>query len=373
MKSFFRGVTWDHPRGVDPLVAASHRWRQQDDGIWVDWVAHSLEQFESAPVAHLAREFDLIVLDHPHLGEALATDSLQPIDNFFSRKEIATWSARTVGAALDSYRMDGRVWALPLDVATQVSASTFDIAGDLPVTWDEVRHLSMRSPVALSSAGPHALLTYSSICVALGEEPARVDGQYVSGSVGLEALNIMIDLASRAPQGSDALNPIAMLQTMSETGVIAYVPLIYGYVNYAMTSSRPLRFAEAPVIAIGGRHGSTLGGTGLAISSRSKPSPELVGYLRWLVSDEAQQNFIPEHSGQPSSCLAWESESLNRASQNFYRSTRFTVEQSWVRPRYDGFAKFQSAASEVIREALRCGRTALDVKNLVDTMYRRNR
>lgn len=373
MNSFYRGVTWDHPRGTDALVAASQRWRQRDGGIKVEWVARPLEEFESAPIEDLAQKFDLIVLDHPHLGEAVATSCLQPLDNFYSDKEIAALSAQTVGASFDAYRMDGRVWALPLDVATQVSASTPDIQENLPVTWDDVRLLSIRSPVALSLAGPHAFLTYSSICVAIGEEPAISLSEYVTGSVGLEALTMMIDLASRAPQGTDVLNPISMLQTMSENGRIAYVPLIFGYVNYATSSSGPVRFGEAPVVTMGGRHGSTLGGTGLAISSQCTPTTELMEYLRWLLSAEAQEHFIPEHSGQPSSRLAWESETLNRASKNFYRSTHSTLKQAWVRPRYDGFAKFQSAASQVIREALSGQRSAREAKNLVDAIYRRFR
>ena len=67
----FRGLTWDHPRGYTALAAA--------DGP-VHWEVQPLEGFESAPIAALCADYDLVVLDHPHLGEALAHDCLTPLD-----------------------------------------------------------------------------------------------------------------------------------------------------------------------------------------------------------------------------------------------------------------------------------------------------
>jgi hypothetical protein len=74
----YRGLTWDHPRGYRALEAAA-----QDiapgQGLSILWDRHSLEGFEAAPIAELAEHYDLIVLDHPHVGEAVAQDCLLPM------------------------------------------------------------------------------------------------------------------------------------------------------------------------------------------------------------------------------------------------------------------------------------------------------
>lgn len=222
-----------------------------------------------------------------------------------------------------------------------------------PTTWKEVDALADQRAVALSLAGPHAFLTFSSVCVALGEEPGTNGYGYVSRPLALAAIELLTRLANRAPEGSDCLNPIAMLEQMATTDSIAYCPLIYGYVNYARVNlARPLTFVDAPAREHGGRPGSTMGGTGLALTHRSEPGPELLVHLRWLLAPRTQRTFIPEHEGQPSAIEAWEDALVNQASGNFYRNTRRTIEQSWVRPRYGGYITFQAEASALIRSIL---------------------
>ena len=61
-------MTWDHPRGFDPLVACARLWRERT-GVDVLWERRSLQDFESFPVQTLAQQYDLIVIDHPHVGQ----------------------------------------------------------------------------------------------------------------------------------------------------------------------------------------------------------------------------------------------------------------------------------------------------------------
>src|SRR3546814_3327914 len=69
-ESDMRGMTWDHARGYDPLVAASRAWAEAG-GEAIAWDRRSLQDFESFPVEELARRYDLIVIDHPHeIGRA---------------------------------------------------------------------------------------------------------------------------------------------------------------------------------------------------------------------------------------------------------------------------------------------------------------
>jgi multiple sugar transport system substrate-binding protein len=336
----FTGLTWDHPRGYAALKAAAMD--------LVTWDTQPLEGFESHPIADLCARYDLVVLDHPHLGDALAAGCLTPLDDLFGADELAEWAAASIGATMASYARDGRQWALPLDAATQVCAARADLVGEPPATWDEVERISRTAPVALSLAGPHAFLTFCSIAVALGDEPAADPDRLLSTGTGLDVLDLMAAIDARAPAPTRALNPIGLLELMSTTDRLALCPLVYGYVNYAGR----LTFGDAPAAAPGGRPGSTLGGTGIAISSRCTPTAALLDHVRWLMSTEAQTRFLPTHAGQPSARAAWADAGVDAAASGFYRRTARTCETAWVRPRYAGYIPFQSAASGLVRDAL---------------------
>jgi multiple sugar transport system substrate-binding protein len=348
----YRGLTWDHPRGRAALEFAAARARERGE-LDLEWDVQSLEGFESAPVTALAHDYDVIVLDHPHVGESVMDDALWPLEELFAAEELDRVRVQSLGPTQESYVLDGRTWALPLDAATQVAARQPQLLDAAPETWEEVLELAERMPVALSLAGPHALLTFASVCVALGEEPAATADRFVSAPVGRRAVRILGPLAARAPAGSASLNPIAMLERMAHTRDIAYCPLVFGYVNYSRSDrDRSLVFADAPVLTPGSRIGSALGGTGIAFSRRRRPGPELLDHVRQLLDPEVQCSMIPAHSGQPSARAAWEDNRVNADSNDFYRATRRTIENAWVRPRYAGYIGFQTTASALIRDML---------------------
>src|SRR5690606_33464669 len=79
MSTVLKGMTWSHPRGYDPMVAGSRLW-QEKTGVAVTWEKRSLQDFETHPVEELARAFDLIVIDHPHVGQITHEGCLAPLD-----------------------------------------------------------------------------------------------------------------------------------------------------------------------------------------------------------------------------------------------------------------------------------------------------
>jgi multiple sugar transport system substrate-binding protein len=372
MKARFRGLTWDHPRGYNALAAAAeHRafagklgtplsppGRGQGEGgtqrpSLVEWDRQPLEGFESHPIADLAARYDLLVLDHPHIGEAVAENCLTPLQDIFTTDEIAAWEAQTIGRAMASYFWAGRHWALPLDVATQVTACRADLLGDAPpADWREVVRLSEGQPVALSLAGPHAILNLFSVAVALGVTPGGDD--LMRDDIAAEALALLRAIARRVPAGSTELNPIGLLETMATGDAIALVPLVYGYVNYSTPAAgrRKISFVDAPTIDGRGIHGSVLGGTGIAITRRARPDAALLDHLRWLMRPDTQRGFIPDHDGQSSSRAAWLSDEVDAKAGGFYSATRKTAESAFVRPRSDGYVAFQAEASAIVRRAL---------------------
>jgi multiple sugar transport system substrate-binding protein len=280
------------------------------------WERQSLEGFEAHPIADLAERYDLIVLDHPHLGDAVAAECLVPLESLFAAEEIAAWAAASVGRSFASYHYAGKNWALPLDAATQVTAFRSELLQDEPppTTWDAVIALAQRRSVCLSLAGPHAALTFMSICTALGGSAASKDpDQFVSSGVGTEALAIMAALYRRATRLALGKNPIGILEAMAQGADIAYCPLIYGYVNYAAAAAdrHAVRFGDVPAVRAGGMLGSTLGGTGLAITRRTTITSELLAHLRHLMSEHTQCRLIPHHDGQPSARARWEDKEVN--------------------------------------------------------------
>jgi multiple sugar transport system substrate-binding protein len=352
----YRGLTWDHARGRLALERAAETATDAAGKRLIEWDAQPLEGFEASPIGEPAERYDVIVLDHPHLGDATAAEAIQPLESLFPPEFLAAVKRDAVGPSAASYTLDGRLWALPLDAATQVAVSVPELVPTPPRTWAEVVDLATIAPVALSLAGPHACLTYASLCVALGSEPSVVPGRgFVDAAVGERALGMLSGIARTLPPRTAELNPIGLLERMRRDRDIAYIPLVYGYVTYA-TGPDPLWFDDAPSVEIGTRRGSTIGGTGIAISSRCVPDDALLAHLAGLLDPEYQRTTLPADAGQPSLRSAWTDDAVNAASGEFYRRTIATIDESWVRPRVPGYIPFQAEASAVLREAILDGR-----------------
>ncbi|MBV7673008.1 ABC transporter substrate-binding protein [Streptomyces halstedii] len=367
----YRGLTWDHPRGTAALRAAAARFSGEGHGHTLTWDSQPLEGFESHPIGDLCARYDLVVLDHPHLGDALEADALRPLDDLLPDAVLQEWRAGAVGAATRSYTLDGRLWAAPLDVATQVAALHRAAVPEPPRTWTAALELAETMPGALSLAGPHALLTYFSLCVALGDAPAvRADAVPLVGrETGVAALEAMRAFLDRCDPATAGLNPIALLEHVAD-GRVAYCPFVYGYVNYASAEGSPVRFADVPRLSPGGPLGSVLGGTGLALSRRAPVTEELVRHIVWLLSAETQRGYLPRHQAQPARREAWTDPAVNAHSGDFYADTLATTESAWVRPRYPGYTEFQQVASELIRDGLLNGRPATALHDDLEALHR---
>jgi multiple sugar transport system substrate-binding protein len=367
-----RGLTWDHPRGYRALEAAAAAWRA-DGGPDVTWDRQPLEGFESTPLADLARRYDLLVIDHPGLGAAAAADCLLPIDDLLSVDELAVAAGQSVGASDASYRLEGRQWAVPVDAAAQVSVGRADLLArqPLPDTWSEVLDLARVTPTALCLGGPHAFLTFSALCVAFGSEPARRDAdRYVEPEAGSAVLELMRELAALADPVVSQGNPISVLDAMVAGDNVAYCPLLYGYVTYHQGAEAALVAADAPRWSPGGRRGSVLGGTGLAVSRHCVDIDAARAVAMGLASAAYQCGTAVGSGGQPSALAAWTDPVIDESSGGFYSTTLDTVSTAWVRPRYDGFVGFQSAASARLREALTSSEPGERVLGQVDSLFR---
>ena len=359
-----RGMTWSHPRGYDPMVACSSLW-QQKTGVGIEWDKRSLQDFESFPVEELARAYDLIVIDHPHVGQITAERCLAPLDVIGREAERAALAAGSVGESYPSYGWQGRQWAFPIDAATQVQAWRPDALDAPPSRWSEVLDLARQGRVLLPLRPPHSLMTFYTLAGNLGHACATdPSGDLIDVEAGSKVFETMREIAALVDPACFEMDPIAISERMTGAdSKIVCAPLIYGYVSYAAAGFRAhhLAFADIPVIGTSGPIGSALGGTGIAVSAFSKAKDAAIDFAYWVASGDVQRGPYAAAGGQPGHAAAWEDQAVNAATGNFYRDTRATLEGAWVRPRHDGYMAFQQAASDRINSGLTSGHQAGEV------------
>jgi multiple sugar transport system substrate-binding protein len=351
MAATLKGMTWDHPRGYEPLRACSALWKERT-GVELSWDRRSLQDFESFPVEKLARQYDLIVIDHPHVGQLTREACLRP----FEAPGLDLIARGSVGKSFPSYYWQGRQWALPIDAAAQVLAWRPDRLDAAPKDWDEVLELARDGRVALPMRAPHSLMCLYTLSAQLGA-PGCVEGPdlfdlSVAAEV-CERLRVLMQFIDPACYSQD---PIAVFEQMVQRDTtIDCVPLVYGYVNYAWQGFRPVQiaFADMPALDRRGPTGSALGGTGIAVSALGSHQEEAAAFALWVAGPEAQRGPFAAAGGQPGHAAAWEDDSVNTAAGDFYRATRATLQGAWLRPRHDGYMAFQHAASERFVDGLR--------------------
>ena len=368
-----KGMTWSHPRGYDPMVACSALWKEKA-GVSIEWEKRSLQDFESFPVEELARAYDLIVIDHPHVGQITAEKCLAPLDVPGREAEREALAAASVGKSYPSYTWQGRQWAFPIDAATQVQAWRPDLIDAAPAIWTEVLALAEQGRVLLPLRPPHSLMCLYTLVADLGR-PCTVDGSadLVDGEAGETAFEMLREIAALVDPACLTMDPIAVFEKLAEPGSrIACAPLIYGYVPYAVAGFRPhrLAFADMPVAGGTGPVGSALGGTGIAVSAFSAEREAAVDFAYWIASGDVQRGPDAAAGGQPGHAAAWEDDAVNAATGDFYRDTRATLEGAWVRPRHDGYMAFQQQASDRINEGLAGRQDARRVVADINRLFR---
>jgi multiple sugar transport system substrate-binding protein len=346
-----RGITWDHPRGYAPMEATAGEFAARRPSARIVWEKRPLAEFGGKPVEQLARDFDLIVMDHPHVGDAARAGCLVALDDLGRDQELAQLAARSVGPSHTSYQFDGHQWALAIDAAAQVAAYRPDLLSHPPARWADVVALAEDGRVLwpLRSVAD-ALLSFCTLAANAGT-PIADEHQWLLRPDDADALlTAMTAVARYVPRACLDMDPIQALEELSTGDTYAYAPLLFGYTNYARTSYRPrlIRFADMPALGEDGPRGSTLGGAGLAISARCRERERAAAYVFWVASAECQAGLYVRSGGQPAHAAAWDDPAANGLTHSFFRDTRATHERAWVRPRFPGFLTFRRAGGEIL-------------------------
>jgi len=374
-----KGITWNHTRGFVPMTATAQRYHELHPDVDITWSKRTLQEFADKPLSELAEQFDLLVIDNPWMGFVAAHDILLPLEKHLPAAYLADQKANSVGRSHESYQYNGSQWALAIDAATPVSSCRPDLlarAGvTAPITFDELIALGKLGLVCCPSIPLDVYGNFLNLLTAAGEKIFPNEEEVAAREPALLALDRLKQLADVVPARFFDLNPIRTHEVMSREDQFAYCPYTYGYSNYARPGYAPqlLKFGDVIGIKPGQPGATMLGGTGLAISARCKHSAIAADYAQFVAAPETQRGIFFHSGGQPGHRAAWLDETTNAACANFLRDTLPTLDRAFIRPRYNGYVKFQDHAGDPIHAFLRHGGNAGQVLDNLNELYRQSR
>ncbi len=374
-KIILKGITWNHSRGLLPMVATAQRFQELNPNVEITWEKRSLQAFADFSIQQLAERFDLLVIDHPWAGFAAKTKSIIPLDEYLPVDYLQDQAVNSVGASYESYTYHNHLWALPIDAATPVASSRPDILAQLglslPKSFDDLLALADKGLVAFAGIPIDVLMNFYTLCCSLGEDPCQSDNEVISTAIGVKALQMYRQLALMIDKANFSRNPIQVYEAMTLTDQIAYCPFAYGYSNYSRNgyARKTLHFHD--MISLDGKINlrSTLGGTGLAISSKCENKTVAAAYAKYVGSAACQSGLYFQSGGQPGHLAAWQNAELNRQSQNYFANTLPALQRAFLRPRYHGSMFFQDHAGDVVRDYLIKGGNEEAVLTALNKLY----
>jgi multiple sugar transport system substrate-binding protein len=358
-----KGLTWDHPRGYAPLLGGAPEYEKANPGIKIHWDRRTLREFGEAPIEQYLDRYDLLIVDHPFVGFAAVHGVLVDLAPSISETEILRCAADSVGPSWESYWYGDRLWAYPIDAATQVASYRPDLLSALspavPNTFEAVLELGKKARktgkyVVVPACPTDAISLFFTLSASLGYPIPEEGEPFVDDSIAHEVLGRLHALIALSHPKSVEWNPIQVYDFMIRGSEVVYCPYGFGYSNYSRVGeSVRLKFTDAPAAGQRGCAGTMLGGTGVAISKLSAHPSEAIAYARWLVSPEHQRGTYFCEGGQPASLAAWKDLAVNAMADDFFSGTLRTLQTAYVRPRFDGFVRFFEAAGIEINRCLR--------------------
>jgi len=358
MTTVLTGITWEHERGYGSVVASAEAYRDVAPGVEVQWSYRSLQSFADQPLEELVEQYDLLVIDHPHIPFAAENGLFARLDGQGHDDEIAVLAGQSVGRSHASYSHGGHQYALATDAAAQVAAYRPDLLDSPPRTWQDVLALAREGRVLWPYKPVDAFSSLVTVAGTAGSPALASPGEFLPADAAASALDILRELASLVPADNATWNPIQAADALASSDRFAYCPLLFGYTNYSRAGFRAhrLRYVDIPTRG-DGVGGSLLGGAGIAVSSRTRHPDLAIDFAFWLDSAEVQEGVYYDGGGQPGNSVAWESDRTNADSLDFFRGTRATLEGAYVRPREISYIDLQNELSPLVTAALTGGLT----------------
>lgn len=374
-KIILKGITWGHSRGITPLLAYAQRFSELYPNVEVQWKKRTLQEFADFPIENLTRDYDLLIIDHPWVGCAAATNCVLPLEKHLPASFMEDQLRNSVGGSHQSYFYRNHQWALAIDAATPVASYRADLLAKhntaVPQTWEDVLALARKGKVAVPAIPIDLLMNFYTFCMAHGKEPFQSQEEVIDLETGLQALETMGELYSLVDKRMFGHNPIAVAEAMSKGDSFWYCPFAYGYSNYARKGYAKHLLQYTDVVTFQDKKlQTTIGGTGLAVSAFSRQKEWALLFAKGIVSPECQRTFYVQHGGQPGHKLAWEDEEANRLCHQYFTNVRPAMERGYIRPRYNGYLHFQDLGGDPIRRYLWHGGKPAKVLDELNSLYR---
>ncbi len=355
--AILKGITWGHSRGITPLLAASQRYTELHPDIEIKWEKRTLQEFADFPIEKLTEEYDLLIIDHPWVGCAAVSNCVLPLNEYLSEEYLNNQLNNSVGYSHKSYSYNNKQWALAIDAAAPVASYRKDLLQknnfDIPQTWEKVIALAKMGKVAVPAIAIDLLMNFYSFCIASGSVPFANTDELIDTDTGIASIETMKLLYSLVNKKMFNCNPIAIAELMSSTNDYWYCPFAYGYSNYSREGYGNTLLHYTDVVSLNEKKiRTTLGGTGLAVSTFSKQIDVAINFSQWICSSQIQQSLYVQHGGQPGNRTAWLNEGANLLTNNFFKNTLSTLDNSFVRPRYNGYLHFQDNAGEPLQHCI---------------------
>jgi len=355
-----KGIAWNHTRGFVSVVATAQRFEELHPGVSISWEKRSLQAFADASMEELATRFDLIVMDHPHTALAATERLLLPYEDWLPQEFLRDQAANSVGRSHESYRFQDQQWTLATDAATPISTWRPDLLQKhglgLPKTWPDVLEMAKAGFVTVSAFPIDMLMHSYMFCEALGHTPFGADGKIAPEDIlgaALEELRRLVALCDPACLERNPIRTAEWMSSVCDDRGSAYCPFAYGYSNYSRPGYARHLLKAGGLVEFGGKRlRSTLGGAGMAVSSKTKHPRQAMDYARFTASPEVQGGVYFQSGGQPGHRTAWTDQAVNTASSGFFENTLQTLDEALCRPKVPGYMAFQDAATPVAHDAV---------------------
>jgi multiple sugar transport system substrate-binding protein len=372
-----RGITWNHSRALPPLVAASQRYEELHPETRILWEKRSLDDFGHAGLAELSHTYDLLIVDHPMLGDAHCNNVLLDLQPRLPSQALADLESDALGLCLASYRYEDCLYALPVDAAAPAASFRADLLErahrQVPATWGQLIELARHGLVRMPGFPADIFLNLMAMCVSRGS-PVDAGDRLFDHDIAMRSLEEMRELASFMPETIYAMNPIAIYEAMASTDDFAYCPFAYTYSNYSRDGFAPntLLFTNPVPLPGGVPLRTVLGGTGIAVSAQCAHAKVAIDFCLFVAGSHCQSHLYGVCGGQPASQSAWHNPLLNQISNNFFENTLASVRAAYQRPRYPGYIALQGPAGVPIVEYLRRQTTAVHALQRLEDLYQQS-
>lgn len=370
-----KGISWNHSRGITPLLAAAQRYNELHPQVEIEWHKRSLQEFADFPIEKLTTQFDLLIIDHPWVGCAAATNCVLPLNEYLSENYLNNQLQNSVGGSHESYNYNNKQWALAIDAATPAASYRKDLFKKnnepLPQTWNDVLQLAKAGKVAVPAIPIDLLMNFYSFCLALGVTPFESEEEIINEETGVQAIETMKELYAAVNKKMFSCNPIAVAELMSNTDDYWYCPFAYCYTNYSRKGYAKNLLHYTDVVTFSNKKiSTTIGGTGLAVSAFSQHKNEAVDFAAWAVSEDIQRTLYTQNGGQPGHLSAWMDDDNNAITNNFFKNVLPVMQNGYIRPRYNGYLHFQDHAGTPLQKCLMENGDAVAALNEMNKLYR---